>query len=152
MDRPTIAILAAGLLCVAVLFFVSIYLAGIALVVLGAIVMVLLIMQDSACLPGIDARLRADAKAVILTNTGNSPALAIHVALVPINIEYDVDRLDADQSHEYPLTAMMAEAKAVVTFRNGKGQEFSHAVRLSSSDEFEPLRPMIPLFGWKKND
>jgi len=149
MDRTATAILAAGLIGVAALFFVSIYLAGIALIVLAAIVMVLLIMQDSACLPGIDARLREDAKAVVITNTGNSPALAIHVALVPLNIEYRVDRLDADQSHEYPLPAMIAEAKAVVTFRNGNGREFMHTAKLSASDEFEPLRPMIPLFGWK---
>jgi len=149
MDTRIIAVLAAGLIAAGALFFVSIYLAGMALIVLAAVVMVLAIMQDSTCLPGIEVRLRPDAKAVILANTGNSPAFGIHVALVPINIEYDLDRLDEDQSHEHPLPAMLAEAKAVVTFSNGKGRQFSHTARLSPTDEFEPLRPMIPLFGWK---
>lgn len=150
MDRTTTAVLAAGILVTLVLFFVSIYLAGVALILLVAIVMCLLIMQDTLCLPQVDARLRDDARAVVLTNTGNSPALRIHVALVPMNIEYDVDSLAADQSHEFTVPSMIDAVKAVVTFSNEKGQEYASSFALSSSaDAYEPLKPMVPIFRWK---
>ena len=150
MDKTTTAVLAAGIVVTVILFFVSIYLAGIAFVILVAVVMSLIIMQDTTFLPQVDVRLREDAKAIVLTNKGNSPATTIHVALVPMNIEYDVDSLAVDESHEYPLASMIAEVKAVVTFSNEKGQSFSHSRNLSSSGgEFEPLKPMIPVFGWK---
>jgi hypothetical protein len=150
MDKKTTAVIAAGLLVTILLFFVSIYLAGIVFIILVAIVMSLLIMQDTTFLPQVDVRLREDAKAIVLTNGGNSPALRIHVALVPMNIEYDVESLAVDASHEYPLPSMIAEVKAVITFSNEKGQKFSHSRRLSASgEEFEPLKPMIPVFGWK---
>jgi hypothetical protein len=150
MDKKTTAVLAAGIIVTALLFFISIYLAGIAFIILVAVVMSLLIMQDTTFLPQVDVRLRDDAKAIVLTNTGNSPALRIHVALVPVNIEYDIDSLAADASHEHLLASMMAEVKAVVTYSNEKGQAFSHSRNLSAAgDEFEPLKPMIPVFGWK---
>jgi hypothetical protein len=150
MDKKITAVIAAGLLVTILLFFVSIYLAGIAFIILVALVMSLLIMQDTTFLPQVDVRLREDAKAIVLTNGGNSPALRIHVALVPMNIEYDVESLAVDAMHEYPLASMVAEVKAVITFSNEKGQAFSHSRMLSASgEEFEPLKPMIPVFGWK---
>jgi hypothetical protein len=150
MDFRTKAVLAAGILVTVLLFLVNIYLAGIAIILLAAAVMSLMIMQDTAFLPQVDVRLREDAKAVILTNGGNSPAVRIHVALVPLDLEYDVDSLAADASHEYPLASMVADIKAVITFSNEKGQAFSHTRKLSASgEEFEPLKPMIPVFGWK---
>jgi hypothetical protein len=150
MDTRTTAVLAAGIVVTLLLIFVSIYLAGIAFIILVALVMSLLIMQDTTFLPQVDVRLREDAKAIVLTNAGNSPATKIHVALVPMDIEYDVDSLAVDASHEYPLASMVAEVKAVITYANEKGQSFSHSRNLSSSgEEFEPLKPMIPVFGWK---
>jgi hypothetical protein len=150
MDKRTTAVLAAGLLVTLLLFFVSIYLAGIAFILLIVIVMSLMIMQDTTFLPRVDVQLREDAKAIVLTNGGNSPALKIHVALVPMNIEYNVDSLAVDESHEYPLSSMLAEVKVVVTFANEKGQSYSHSQKLSAAgEEYEPLKPMIPVFGWK---
>ena len=150
MDKTTTAVLAAGILVTLLLFFVSIYLAGIAFIILVAIVMSLMIMRDTTFLPQVDVRLREDAKAIVLTNAGNSPALKIHVALIPMNIEYDVASLAVDGSHEYPLSSMIADVKAVITFSNEKGQSFSYSHKLSASgEEFEPLKPMIPIFGWK---
>jgi hypothetical protein len=149
MDKKTTAVLATGILVTILLFFVSIYLAGIALIILVAIVMSLMIMKDTTFLPQVDVRLREDAKAIVLTNAGNSPALKIHVTLVPMNIEYDVDSLAVDESHEYPLSSMISEVKAVITFANEKGQSFSFSRKLSASEEFEPLKPMFPIFGWK---
>ena len=150
MDKRTTAVLAAGILVTLLLFFINIYLAGIALIILVAIIMSLMIMQDTTFRPQVDVRLKDDAKAIILTNGGNSPAVKIHVALVPMNIEYDVGSLAVDASHEYPLPAMVTDVKAVITFENEKGQPFSNSQKISASgEEWEPLKPMIPVFGWK---
>jgi hypothetical protein len=150
MEKRILAVLAAGILVTLLLTLVSIYLAGIAIILVIVIVMSMFIMQDSAFLPQVDVRLREDAKAIVLTNKGNSPAEKIHVALVPLNIEYDVPLLAVDQAHEYPLPSMIAEVKAVVTYSNGQGREFSHVMALSAAREaYDPLKPMIPLFGWK---
>jgi hypothetical protein len=111
--------------------------------------MSLMIMQDTTFLPQVDAKLREDAKAIVLTNTGNSPALTIHVALVPLDIEYDIASLAVDESHEYPFLSMVTEVKAVITFSNEKGRSYSESHKLSASEEFEPLKPMFPVFGWK---
>jgi len=150
MDKKITAVLAAGILVTVLLYFIDIYLAGITVIILVAIVMSLLIMQDTTFRPQVNVRLREDAKAVVLTNAGNSPALRIHVALVPMNLEYDVDSLAVDQVHEYLLPSMIAEVKAIVTYANETGQQYSQTRRLSASEEeFEPLKPMIPVFGWK---
>lgn len=150
MEKRTTAILAAGLLVTLLLFFLNIYLAGITLILVVVIVMSLLIMQDTTVLPQIQVRLREDAKAIILTNSGNSPALRIHASLVPMDIEYDVASLAVDESHEYPLTSMLAEAKVVVTFASEKGEVFTLSQRVSAAgEEYDPFKPMIPVFKWK---
>ena len=149
MDKTTTGVLVAGIILTVILFLINIYLAGIAFILLVVIVMSLMIMQDTTFLPRVDARLREDAKAIVLTNAGNSPALKIHVALVPMNIEYDIASLAVDESHEYHLSSMIAEVKAVITYSNEKGHSFSDSRKLSVSEEFEPLKPMFPIFGWK---
>jgi hypothetical protein len=149
MDKTTTAVLAGGIVLTVILFFVSIYLAGIALILVVAIVMSLMIMQDTTFMPQIDAKLREDAKAIVLTNTGNSPAIKIHVALVPMDIEYDVASLAVDESHEYPFTSMVTEVKAVVSFSNEKGRSYLETRKLSSSEEYDPFKPIVPIFGWK---
>jgi hypothetical protein len=150
MDKKITAVLAVGILVTVLVYFIDIYLAGIAVIILVAIVMSLLIMQDTTFRPQVNVKLREDAKAVVLTNAGNSPALRIHVVLVPMNIEYDVDSLAVDQVHEYPLPSMVADVKAITTYANETGQQYSQTRRLSASEEeFEPLKPMIPVFGWK---
>jgi hypothetical protein len=150
MDKKITAVLAVGILVTVLVYFIDIYLAGIVVLILIAIVMSLMIMQDTTFRPLVNVRLREDAKAVVLTNAGNSPALRIHVALVPMNIEYDVDSLAVDQVHEYPLPSMVAEVKVITTYANETGLQFSQSRRLSASEEeFDPLKPMIPVFGWK---
>ncbi len=150
MDRKIVILLVSGLLLTIIVFFVSIYAAGILFMILIAVVMSLLIMQDSVSHPDIVAELREDAKAVIIRNTGNSDALKIHIVLVPLNIEFDLPSLPADASSEHPLEKMIGDVKTVVTFENDRGERFSRSYRLSSSGEtFEPFKPVIPLFGWK---
>jgi hypothetical protein len=149
MDKKITAVLAAGLLVTLLLFMYSVYLAGIAFILLVVIIMSLMISQETMGMPQLTAKLREDAKAIVLTNGGNAPALRIHVALVPLNIEYDVGSLAVDQSHEHPLTSMISDVKAVITYTNERGQSFSHSHKLSAAEEFDPLKPMIPIFGWK---
>ncbi|MDD1684299.1 MAG: hypothetical protein LUQ19_00255 [Methanoregula sp.] len=149
MDKRTTAVLVAGILVTILLCFINIYLAGIALIILVAIVMSLYIMQDTTFMPLVEARLRDDAKAIVLTNSGNSPAVRIHVALVPMDIEYDLPSLGVDESHEFSLASMVREVKVVIGYENEKGHTFTHARKLSSTDDFEPLKPMFPVFGWK---
>ncbi len=150
MDKKTTGILAAGLLLTILLSFVNIYLAGIVFIIVAALVMALMIMQDTMFRPQIATDLREDAKAVVLTNKGNSPAVKIHVALVPMNIEFDLVSLAVDTSYEYPVASMIDDVKVVVSYENEKGQPFSHTESLSSHGEkFDPLKPMIPVFGYK---
>jgi hypothetical protein len=150
MDKKTIIILGAGILLSILLAFISIYLAGIALILTIVVGMSLMIMQDTLFLPNIVVTLKDDARGIILTNAGNSPAVKIHVSLVPMNREYDLPALGVDESHEYPLESMIQEVKVVVRFENENSQPFSHSVKLSAyGNEFEPLKPVIPLFKWK---
>lgn len=150
MDQKTRILIVAGLLITVVIFFINIYAAGIVFVILIALVMTLLIMQDSASLPDIVAELNPDAKGVTIRNSGNAVAHKIHVALIPENIEFDLDSLQPDAVSVYSLEKMVREVKIVVTFENEKNNVFTRTWQLSSSGEsYDPLRPMIPLFRWK---
>ena len=150
MDQKTGILIVAGFLITAIVFFINIYAAGIIFVILIALVMTVLIMQDSASLPDIVAELNPDAKGITLRNSGNAVAHRIHVALVPENIEFDLDSLQPDAVSVYSLEKMIHEVKLVVTFENDKNNVFTRTWQLSSTGEsYDPLRPMIPLFRWK---
>lgn len=150
MDRKLQILLIAGIIITAIVFLINIYAAGIVFLILVALVMSLMIMQDSTFLPDVVAELSEDAKAIVIRNTGNAPALKIHAALVPENIEFDLPTLGVEQSHIHAMEKMVGEVKVVLKFENEKGEAFSRTFRLSSTGEnFEPLKPMIPLFQWK---
>jgi hypothetical protein len=150
MDRKIWILLVAGIVITLAAFLISVYLAGIVALILVALIMSFMIMQDSAFHPDVVAELKEDSTAIILRNTGNATATDIHVALVPENIEFDLHSLEADAVHLYPLGKMIEEVKVVVSFRNEKGDTFSRSYQLSAYGEsFEPLKPMIPIFKWK---
>ena len=152
MDKNTGMLIAASIFITLILVFIDIYLAGIAFIILAILVMSRMIMQDTVIQPEIAVRLKDDAKAVIITNTGTSLAKNIHVALVPLDHEYDVASLAVDASDEHALPAMAGELKVVVTYENERKNSFSGSFRISSlGPEYDPLKPMIPVFGWKKN-
>ena len=151
MEKNLKLLLVVGLLITVFLFFINIYLAGIALILLIAILMSLMIMQDTAGIPDIAAHLRDDAKAVLLTNKGNTRAVNIHGTLVPLNIDFDTPSLEVDTTFEYPLNAMVDEVKIVVTYQNEKGRQFSTSAKLSAlEEERDLLQPLIPMFKWKE--
>jgi hypothetical protein len=109
------------------------------------------IMGETRDLPDVACLLSDDAKRILLVNRGNDRALGIHVTLVPLDREFDLPELPADGRHEFPLPAMIAEAKAMVSYENGAGRRFSRTCRLSATGKSEEdlLKPLFPTFGWK---
>jgi len=151
MEKNTKILLVPGALITIVLLFINIYLGGIVGVIFIAIVMSHQIMQDTTGIPEIAAKLRDDAKAIIITNTGNARAEKIHVALVPVNIEFDISSLEVDSSYEFSLNSMVENIKFTITYQNENGRLFSSSSKLSAfGEEPDLLKPMIPIFKWKK--
>ncbi len=150
MDKNTKILIIIGVLVTIILLFVNIYSAGIAFILFITLLMSFLIMQDSQGVPEIAISLSDDAKAVLITNKGNSKALNIHVTLVPANLEFDIPVLLEDATHQISLPTMIEELKVVTTYENEKGGSFSLSSHLSAlGGEPDPLRPMIPVFNWK---
>jgi len=150
MEKNTKILLVLGALITIVLLFIDIYLAGIACVILITLVMSLMIMKDTSGIPGIVFKLRDDAKAIIFTNTGNARAVKIHVALVPVNIEFDIPSLEVESTYEFSLNTMVEVIKIAVTYQNENGRMFSSSSKLSAlGEEPDLFKPMIPLFKWK---
>jgi len=149
MDKKTQIVLVLGIAITIILLQFNIYLAGIVFILAITIFISLLIMQDSVCHPNVEVSLSEDAKSVILKNSGNAPAMNIHVALVPMNIEYDVRSLAIDETHNRLFDAMIPEVKAIITFENEEKNVFSKTSTLSALGAYDPLKPMIPMFKWK---
>ena len=151
MDKKVAAAVFAGLLVtLAAYIVVDIYLAGIVVIFVIVIIMSLLMMADSKFLPDIQVELRDDAKAIILRNSGNSVALKVHVALVPLNIEFDIPSLAVEEKYEYQVPSMIETVKVAVTFQNEKDAALSRTYNLNALEgNYDPLKPMIPVFRWK---
>jgi len=152
VDRDQKRILVAGLLvCVVVAIFVDPFYALILLVILIAVLISLQIMRETQGFPDITCRLQEDAKGIVVRNRGNAKAVAIHLALVPLDMEFDVSPLEPEQTATLAVPRMISEAKAVITFENAAGGKYSRTVMLSATGESEEdlLKPMVPLFGWK---
>jgi len=150
MDKKSQMVLVLGLILTIILLMISIYLAGIVFILVITLFISLQIMQDSECRPDLVAGLSEDAKSIIIRNSGNATAVNIHVALVPMDSEYDVPSLAVDESHSYKLDKMIQEVKVVITFENEEKGGFTETFSLSPlGNEYDPLKPMIPLFKWK---
>jgi hypothetical protein len=103
-------------------------------------------------IPKLTAHLKEDAKGVIIRNHGERVAVRIHTALVPINIEFDVPRLDPGQTFEFATEEMIPEAKAVMTYEDDEGAAYSHSTHLAAlgiDEEEDLLKPAFPMFDWK---
>lgn len=151
MDKNHSIILLAGILVCAICFFIDIYLGAVAVIILVALAMSFFIMEDAKILPEISVRLHEDAKQVIVTNGGTSTAYKIHVAIVPLNIEYDIASLEPDKSLGHPLGHMINEAKAVISYEDANGNQYALTKNLSAlnNNEDDLLKPMFPMFKWK---
>jgi uncharacterized repeat protein (TIGR01451 family) len=151
MDKRIQVILVLGIIVTIISAFLDMYLAGIVGVIFIAIIMSLMIMQDTTGIPEVMVKLGDEAKSIILTNNGNARAENIHVTLIPSNVEFDIASLDVDSVYEYSLDAMVQEIKIKITYSNENKRLFSSSKKLSVFDE-DPdiLRPLIPMFKWKK--
>jgi hypothetical protein len=150
MDKKSQLVLVLGIAITLVTLFFNFYAAGVVFILFATIFMSLQIMNDTVSIPNVSAHLADDAKAIILRNSGNSAAVNIHVALVPLNVEYDVPSLAVDAIHTHPLPSMVQDIKAVVTFENEDKVPFSRTYPLSAlGGEYDPFKPMIPIFKWK---
>lgn len=151
MQQRQVLVLGVGVLATAILYLFEPVYGYIALILTGVVVMGMRIMEDSLGLPDIACNLSEDAKAVIVINRGNTPINDGHVALVPLNIEFDLPALAPDERFEYPLTEMVEKAKAVTRYSTADGRRFSGSFPLSALGEGEEdlLKPTFPLFGWK---
>lgn len=151
MDKKINILIILGILITIAAAFYDIYLGGIVGMIFVAVIMSFMIMQDTTGIPEIVPKLTEDGKGIILSNTGNARAENIHVTLVPNNIEFDIASLDVDASYEYSLGTMVQEIKTRITYSNENRRLFSSSKKLSVFEE-EPdlLKPMIPMFKWKK--
>lgn len=151
MDKKINILIILGILITIAAAFFDIYLGGIVGMIFVAVIMSLMIMQDTTGIPEIVPKLTDDGKGIILSNTGNARAENIHVTLVPNNIEFDIASLDVDASYEYSLGTMVQEIKTRITYSNENRRLFSSSKKLSVFEE-DPdlLKPMIPMFKWKK--
>lgn len=150
MERLHIAILAAGVIIGGGVAVTGQVFMGLSIfIVLATIAMSLHIMNDTKNLPDLECRLAEDAKSIVIKNTGSGPAHQIHVALVPMNVEFDVRTLGIDEEYAYHLPAMIEEVKVVVTYKDNEDKKFGRSYKLSSLEENDPLQPMFPLFSWK---
>jgi hypothetical protein len=154
MERNYKILLGAALVVCVILLIVNIYIGGMAFIIFIALLMSVWIMDDSRMHPNITASLSDEAKAVELENNGNATAYAIHVAIIPHDIEFDIPQLKEDEKYLYAFGKMISEAKVMVSFENEAKGRFSKAYLLSStgkSDE-DLLKPAFPFFKWKKDD
>jgi len=151
MDKKINILIILGILITIAAAFYDIYLGGIVGMIFVAVIMSLMIMQDTTGIPEIVPKLTDDGKGIILSNTGNARAENIHVTLVPNNIEFDIASLDVDASYEYSLGTVVQEIKTRITYSNENRRLFSSSKKLSVFEE-DPdlLKPMIPMFKWKK--
>ncbi len=151
-SRQSLLIIIGAIACIASAF-IDIFLALGVAVIVGVVYMMLWIMQDSAYLPHVVCSLSEDAKSVIVLNVGTAPARKIHVALVPLDIEFDIKELQPDEEEIFTLEKMITQAKVVVRYSPVESDQIienSYPISGVDGGVYDPLKPMFPIFGWKK--
>ncbi len=155
MDIRQAAVVAiAGVAIFFYLAYIGQFLASIAVMIILIIGMVILMTRLSKKFgdrPDLTAKLSPNAKSIIIKNSGNTSAFQVHVALVPLDIEYDITEIPAEEEHTYPLDKMINEAKAYITWKDSEGNDLSHESIISAlgKGEDDLLKPMFPMFDIK---
>jgi len=151
MKRNQLAIIVAGLILSALLAVISIYLAGIAVIIVIVLAMSFQIFQDSYLLTDLAVVLAENARVITVINRGNTLIRNIRVSLVPLDMEFQVPELEVDGKFTYELPQMLKEIKAVVEFEDKIGGKYHKSFELSAlHDNDDVLKPMFPIFGWKQ--
>jgi hypothetical protein len=154
MERKYKILLGIAFAVCVILFIADIYIGGIAFIIFIALAMSVWIMEDSGRHPLLTASLRDEAKSIEIKNTGNASAYAIHIAIIPHDIEFDIPLLKEDENYRYAFGRMISEAKVKVSFENENKNCFSKTYLLSATgkSDDELLKPVFPLFKWKKEE
>ncbi|MFA7563128.1 MAG: hypothetical protein WCY70_06770 [Methanoculleus sp.] len=148
MDKNQKIVLVVGGLAVLGLFLIEPFFALIALVFVIVAMMSLHIMEETGNFPFVAAELSENAREIIVSNTGTARALKIHVAIVPLDVEFDIASLDPDEEFGFSLASMISEAKAVVTYENTEGKCFQRSYPLTALGACRDItKPMFPIFG-----
>jgi hypothetical protein len=148
MEKNQKIVLAAAALITLGLLFIEPIFALIALIFVIVLLMSFHIMGDTASYPLVIAELSENAREITVINTGTARAQKIHVALVPIDIEFEVASLDPDEKFRFSLASMVSEAKAVVTYENAESREFQRSYPITALGAGRDLtEPLIPIFG-----
>jgi hypothetical protein len=159
MEKYQITVLVLGLLAAIAVTLLggpeSIYL-GLVIIVIDLVLFMSFIISESSKklkrIPKLTAHLAEDAKTVIIRNEGDRAAVGVHVSLVPLNIEFDIPRIDPGDDATHPEREMINEAKAVMTYQDEEGAAYSHSTHLSAlgpDEEDDLLKPVFPMFKWK---
>lgn len=152
-SRQSLLIIIGAIACLVSGIFIDIFFALGVAVIVGTLYMMLWIMQDAAYLPHVVCSLSEDAKSVIVRNVGTAPARKIHVSLVPLDIEFDLKEIQPDEEEIFTLEKMITQVKVVVRYTAAESDQIiENSYPISSVDggEYDPLKPMFPIFGWKK--
>lgn len=154
LDRNYVIILVVGVVITILLFIVDIWFGLMAVIGMIALIMSVYIMQDTLGNPDIVAVLRDESKSLELRNRGNAVAVAIHVAVVPHNVEFDIPALQVEERYTYHFDRMIDEAKVVAAYQNEKGVRYSKTYMLNAFEKGDDdlLKPSFPLFKWKDGD
>ncbi len=122
------------------------------ILVIGVTIFMTRLGKTISDIPELTARLSPDAKNIIIRNTGNTNAVQIHVAVVPLDIEYDVTEIVAEAEHTHSVERMIREGKVYITWKDVGGRAFSHEDAISALGKGgdDLLTPMFPMFDFKK--
>ncbi|WFN33593.1 hypothetical protein L1S32_06975 [Methanogenium sp. S4BF] len=153
--RQVAAVFIAGIAVFAYLSITGQFAASIVvmlLLIIGMTAYMTMLGKTLSNVPELTARLSPDAKKIIIRNSGNTSAVQIHVAVVPLDIEYDVAEVSPDMEHTYAVERMISEGKAYITWKDHEGHAFSHESPISAlgKGEDDLLKPMFPMFDIKK--
>lgn len=151
MKRNQLIIIVAGLIISALLAVISVYLTGIAVILVITLAMAFQIFQDAERLTDLAVVLSENSKVLTVINRGNMQIRNIRVSLIPLNMEFQVLELAVEGKFTYELPQMINEARAVVEFEDINGRKYNKSFNLSAlhSDD-DLLKPMFPTFDWKE--
>jgi len=155
MNNRLLLLTVAGILVVlALVAFGEIFIGGIALIIVATLGASLYLNEkgrELGAIPDLDAVLSHDAKKIIIRNHGNGPAYSVHVSIVPLNMEFNVETIGPDGKYSWHSEEMIEEAKAAITWNDGDGRAYSSQSRLSAlgKGEDDLLKPLFPLFDVK---
>lgn len=153
--RRVAAVFIAGIAVFAYLSVIGQFAASIVvmiILIIGMTAYMTMLGKRISDIPELTAKLSPNAKSIIIRNSGNTSAVQIHVAVVPLDIEYDVAELSAEAEHTHSVDHMISEGKVYITWKDDAGHAFSHESAISAlgKGEDDLLKPMFPMFDIKK--